>query len=67
MIDGIAKCIRSTGARARIDALVAHTGAIPGTLRVQNTLGTTAGVGITLILGQARALAIAALCIGTTR
>lgn len=32
MIDGIAEGIRGTGAWTRIDALVAHTGAIPGTL-----------------------------------
>lgn len=67
MIDGIAEGILGTGAWTRIDALVTHTGAIPGTLRVQYTFRATTGVGIPLILGQARTLAITALCIGTTR
>lgn len=67
MIDGIAEGIRGTGAWTRIDALVAHTGAIPGTLRVQYTFRATTRVGISLILWQARALAITALCIGTAR
>lgn len=57
----------TTGTHTGIHALIAHTSLVAGTVRVQDTLGTTTHIGITLEFGQARALSIAADCIGATR
>lgn len=57
----------AAGAYTGIHALIAHTSLVAGTVRVQYTLGTTTHIGITLELGQTRALSIIADCIGATR
>jgi len=65
VVDGIAEGIDATMSRTRIHALLVHTRPIPGAIRVQNALWTASGVGITLVLRQARALPIVAQSIGS--
>lgn len=66
MVDHVTDGVGSTGSGAGIHALVADTGAISGAVCIQNTLRATARVGVTLVLGNARALAVLALSIRST-
>lgn len=55
-----------TSAWTRIHTLVAHTGTIASTIRVQYTLRTTADERISLVISYAAALTIATDGIGAT-
>lgn len=66
VIDHITDGIWSTGAGTGIDALIPHTCAILGAIRVEHTLGSATHIGIALILGQASALTRLADGIGAT-
>lgn len=66
VIDYITNGIRSTCAGTGVDALVAHTGAVPGAVSVEYTLRVATHMGITLVLGLARALTRLADGIGAT-
>lgn len=66
VVDYITNGIWCTGAGTGIDALVAHTGAILGAVRVEYTLGAATHIGITLVLGLARALTCLADGVGAT-
>lgn len=67
MVVHLANGIHSAGAGTRIDALVAHTGAIPRAIRIEYTLRTATHIGITLIFGDTSALTRLAVGIGATR
>lgn len=66
VIDYITNGIRSTCAGTGVDALVAYTGAVPGAVSVEYTLRAATHIGITLVLGLARALTCLADGIGAT-
>lgn len=67
MLTHLADGADTTRTHTGIHALVALASLVAGTVRVQNTLGTTAHIGIALELGQTRALSIVvAQCIGAT-
>lgn len=65
MIDDIADGVLATCARTGIETLAAQTGLVARTVRVEHTLGATAGVRIAVELGQAAADTIVALGIGS--
>lgn len=67
VIGDIALGILATGARAGIHTLLVQTCLVGTAVRAESALGTTADIGITLVVGQAAANAVMALCIGATR
>jgi len=66
VVDDIADGVLATSARARIQAFTAQTSLVTRTIGVEHAFWTTAGVRITMELGQTAANAIVALGIGTT-
>lgn len=59
--------IGATNSGTGIDTLVADTSSASIAVRVQNTLGTAAGVRVTVIFRQTRTYSVVALGVGATR
>lgn len=66
MTENFTYCICRTNSRTWINAFTSQTCLFAGTVRVQNTFGSTSRVSISLVIGETFALTITALCIIAT-
>lgn len=66
MLTDFADGTDTTRTHTGIHTLVALAGLVAGTVCIEDTLGTTTHIGITLEFGQTRTLSILADCIGAT-
>jgi hypothetical protein len=67
VIDDVANCVLSAGTDTRIDTFEVAARPVGGTIGVHGALRSATSVRISLVLRQARAGAISALTIGSTR
>jgi hypothetical protein len=67
VVDHVTDGVLAASSRTRINAFVPDTSLVTRTVIVDDALWPTAIVRVTLVLGQACALAVVALCICTAR